>query len=93
MDLKLKEVALMLCVSQTTIYRWIKAEAIPYYRIKEQYRFKKEEIEAWIESNRFGPSLESFKPVDLVDPRRRETPIERLAKRISIVSPNPRKFY
>lgn len=53
MDLKLKEVAKLLKVSEKTIYRWIKDEKIPYYRINHQYRFRSDEINQWAVSNKY----------------------------------------
>ena len=47
MDLKLKEVAELLKVSEKTVYRWVKAGKIPCYRINHQYRFREDEIRAW----------------------------------------------
>lgn len=47
MDLKLKEVAEQLKVSEKTIYRWIKDGSIPFYRINHQYRFRTDEINQW----------------------------------------------
>ena len=49
MDLKLKDVAKLLKLSDKTIYRWVQAGKIPYYRINHQYRFRKEEILQWSE--------------------------------------------
>ena len=51
MDLKLKEVAEMLQVSEKTIYRWIKDGKIPCYRINHQYRFHRDEINKWANIN------------------------------------------
>lgn len=47
MDLKLKEVAELLKVSEKTIYRWIKDGSIPFYRINHQYRFRTDDINQW----------------------------------------------
>ncbi len=52
MDLKLKDIAELLQVSQKTIYRWIAQGRIPVYRIHHQYRFDQAEIEEWILRNR-----------------------------------------
>ena len=51
MELKLKEVAEMLQVSEKTIYRWIKNGKIPCYRINHQYRFHRDEINKWANIN------------------------------------------
>lgn len=48
MDLKIKDVAELLNVSQTTIRRWVIENKIPSYRIRDQYRFSREEIQRWV---------------------------------------------
>ena len=52
MDLKLRDVAKILQVSEKTIYRWIKDNKIPYYRINHQYRFRTDEIDQWAVVNK-----------------------------------------
>ncbi|MDD3119135.1 MAG: PTS sugar transporter subunit IIA [Victivallales bacterium] len=54
MDLKLKDVADMLKVSEKTVYRWVNDNLIPYYRINRQYRFNREELKAWLLTSRIG---------------------------------------
>ncbi len=48
MDLKIKDVAELLSVSETTIRRWLTEGKIPAYRINHQYRFSRIEIEDWM---------------------------------------------
>ena len=48
MDLKLKDVADLLNVSEMTIRRWLSHGKIPAYRINHQYRFSRVEIENWV---------------------------------------------
>ncbi len=48
MDLKIKDVAELLNVSETTIRRWLSDGKIPAYRINHQYRFSRIEIENWM---------------------------------------------
>lgn len=48
MDLKIKDVAELLNVSETTIRRWLTAGKIPAYKIQRQYRFSRIEIEEWV---------------------------------------------
>lgn len=48
MDLKIKDVADLLNVSETTIRRWLVDGKIPAYRINHQYRFNRLEIEDWV---------------------------------------------
>lgn len=52
MDLKIKDVAELLNVSETTIRRWLTDGKIPAYKINHQYRFNRLEIEDWVMSQR-----------------------------------------
>lgn len=58
MQLSVKDVAKLLTVSEKTIYRWIKQESIPAYRINEQCRFNRAEILEWATSRRIQISPE-----------------------------------
>ena len=46
----LEEIAQHLGVSKDTIRAWIKKNSIPYYKIGRQYKFKKSEVDSWVES-------------------------------------------
>lgn len=59
MDLKIKDVADLLNVSETTVRRWLTDGKIPAYRINGQYRFSKMEIENWVMSHKIGKSDEA----------------------------------
>jgi len=48
MDLKIKDVADLLNVHETTLRRWLVDGKIPAYRINQQYRFNRQEIEDWV---------------------------------------------
>jgi len=52
MDLKLKDVADLLNVSEMTIQDWLSEGKIPAYRINNQYRFSRVEIENWVLNNK-----------------------------------------
>ncbi len=52
MDLRVKDVAGLLGVSEKTIYRMIKNETIPCFRVGGQWRFDKREIISWMEDTR-----------------------------------------
>lgn len=60
MDLKLKDVTELLNVSETTIKRWISDGKIPYYRLNNQYRFSRNEIENWVLSCKQGGDFRPF---------------------------------
>lgn len=48
MDLKIKDVAELLNVSETTVRRWLMDGKIPAYRLNHQYRFSRIEVENWM---------------------------------------------
>ncbi len=52
MDLKIKDVADLLNVSESTIRRWISDGKIPTYRINQHYYFSRTEIENWVISHK-----------------------------------------
>jgi len=62
MDLKIRDVAELLNVSETTIRRWLSDGKIPAYRINHQYRFNRLEIEDWVMSHKLGKANPSAGP-------------------------------
>lgn len=54
MDLKLSDVAELLNVSEATVRRWIADSKIPYYRMQQEIRFSRSEIESWVLSRKQG---------------------------------------
>ena len=64
MQLTVRDISKLLNVSERTIYRWIKEESIPAYRIHDQYRFNRSEILEWATANKIGVSHEIFKETE-----------------------------
>ncbi len=62
MDLKIKDVAELLNVSETTIRRWLSDGKIPAYRINHQYRFSRIEIENWMMGCKLKSPETGFSP-------------------------------
>ena len=60
MNLSVRDAATLLNVSEKTIYRWIKQQTIPAYRVQDQYRFNRAEILEWATSRRMNVSSEIF---------------------------------
>jgi len=56
----IKEVAEFLNMSVQGIYGWVKEERIPGFKIDNTWRFKRSEIEKWLETKRVGPDPGSF---------------------------------
>lgn len=64
MDLKIKDVAELLNVSETTIRRWLSDGKIPAYRLNHQFRFSRIEIENWVMSCKMGEERNDGVPFD-----------------------------
>ena len=62
MDLKIKDVAELLSVSESTIRRWISEGKIPSYRINHHHLFSRTEIENWVISGRLRKSGDGTSP-------------------------------
>ncbi|CAM0116874.1 PTS sugar transporter subunit IIA [Rhabdochlamydiaceae symbiont of Dictyostelium giganteum] len=62
MDLKIKDVADLLNVSETTVRRWLKDGKIPAYQLNRRYRFSRGEIEDWIMDCKLKLSKNGFSP-------------------------------
>jgi PTS system nitrogen regulatory IIA component len=60
MNLSVRDTASLLEVSEKTIYRWIKQQSIPAYRVQDQYRFNRAEVLEWATSRRLNVSAEIF---------------------------------
>jgi PTS system nitrogen regulatory IIA component len=60
MNLSVRDAAGLLHVSEKTIYRWIKQQVIPAYRVQDQYRFNRAEILEWATSRRLNVSSDIF---------------------------------
>lgn len=58
--MSVKDAASLLSVSEKTIYRWIKQDVIPAYRVHEGYRFNRTELIEWATSRRMGISPNAF---------------------------------
>lgn len=49
--LTLQDVATYLKVDEKTVYRMVKAKQLPAFKVRNQWRFRKEDIAEWIETN------------------------------------------
>lgn len=59
MDLKIKDVVDLLKVSESTVRRWLNEGKIPAYRINNQFRFNRSEIEDWVLNRKVGREAEA----------------------------------
>lgn len=77
MQLTVKDAARLLNVAEKTVYRWIKQEIVPVYRINEQLRFNRAELLEWATSRRIQVSPEIF-----VEAEKPQTPLPSLTDAI-----------
>lgn len=69
MNLSVKDAAKLLSVSEKTIYRWIKQNLVPAYKVHEIYRFNRAELIEWATSRRMGVSADAFtEPESVAEP-------------------------
>ena len=52
--LSLKEIAEYLGARRETIYKWIEDKGMPGHRIGRYWKFKKDEVDAWVKSGKAG---------------------------------------
>ena len=64
MDLKIKDVAELLKVSEKTIRRWLQHGKIPAYRLNHQYRFSRMEIQDWVMAQKLRGQSEPTREAD-----------------------------
>lgn len=48
--LSVKEIARHLGVTTFSVYRWIEGKGLPARRVGRSWRFKKDEVDRWVES-------------------------------------------
>ncbi len=60
MNLSVKDAARLLSVSEKTIYRWVKQDILPAYKVHESYRFNRAELLEWATSRRLGVAADAF---------------------------------
>lgn len=64
MDLKLTEVAQLLSVPEKTVLAWVKERKLRAYKIYNQYRFNRDELNEWILKGKIPVSSEVFQKVE-----------------------------
>ncbi len=79
MDLKIKDVADLLNVSESTIRRWLLERRIPAYRLNHQYRFNRSEIEDWVLRHKVAHGLSLS-----AEPKERRVPTARGSKQFGL---------
>lgn len=55
--INVQELSILLQVKIKTIYAWVEAKAIPFYKFGALIRFDPEEIETWIKQHKIDPLI------------------------------------
>lgn len=66
--LTIKEVALYLGIPESTLYFWIETGQMPHYRLGRLVRLKKEDVDAWLQSNRKEVTVMEKKAIEIPKP-------------------------
>lgn len=61
MKLTVEDVTQIFNVSEKTVYRWIKSNSLPAYRVNNQYRFNESELLEWASAHRVNVSPAQIK--------------------------------
>lgn len=62
MQLTVRDASRLLNALENTIYRWIKQDSLPAYRLQNQFRFNRAELLEWATSQQLEISPDIFKP-------------------------------
>ena len=65
--MSLPEVARYLGMAERTIYDWAQSGRLPAFKLGATWRFRLSEIDAWLETHRSGPVVQTARP-PLVEP-------------------------
>lgn len=57
--LTMDDVAEILSISKSTLYKWVEKWAIPHYKINGNVRFNQEHLKNWIDSKQVKPLKKS----------------------------------
>ena len=64
----LPEVAQYLGLAERTIYLWAQLGRLPAFKLGSSWRFRKSEVDGWLETQRTGPEPEPSRSNHLTDP-------------------------
>jgi PTS system nitrogen regulatory IIA component len=58
-ELRVRDVARLLSVSEQTVYRWVRRRSLPAHRVHDQYLFNRVELQEWaaLHKQRVSPDL------------------------------------
>lgn len=60
--LSVEEIAGYLGIKRDTVYKWIERKNMPAHKVGSLWKFKRDEIDAWVRTGEAGESNETRKP-------------------------------
>ncbi|MEW6377097.1 MAG: helix-turn-helix domain-containing protein [Thermodesulfobacteriota bacterium] len=69
------DVASLLNVRPSTVYQWVSSREIPHYRFGRIVRFKRKDLEAWVEGFRKEREDDTKKVIEILRAMGRETQV------------------
>lgn len=57
--LSVEEIADYLGINRDTVYKWIERKNMPAHKVGRHWKFKKDQIDAWVEAGKAAPESES----------------------------------
>ena len=60
--LSVEEIAGYLGIKRDTVYKWIERKNMPAHKVGSLWKFKRDEIDAWVRTGEAGASSETRKP-------------------------------
>lgn len=56
--LSVEEIAEYLGINRDTVYKWIERKKMPAHKVGRLWKFKKSQIDRWVEGGKAGPDAE-----------------------------------
>ena len=56
--LSVEEIAEYLGINRDTVYKWIERKKMPAHKVGRLWKFKKSQIDGWVEAGKAGPDAE-----------------------------------
>lgn len=60
--LSVEEIAVYLGVKRDTVYKWIDRKGMPGHKVGSLWKFRRDEVDAWVISGKAGKSTRAAKP-------------------------------